>query len=175
MTRSIPIFICCFAMSLMLAFSDRFTVQSEDAQFVKAAADGGMLEVKLGELAVQRSKSDKFKTFGKAMIKDHTKANNELKALARKKQMEVPASLSKMKQQMYDSLAAVQGEQFDMLYMNMMIASHEETIGLFQTEANEGKDADLKKWADSKVPALKHHLRMAMGLFPADSSHASGH
>lgn len=51
--------------------------------------------------------------------------------------------------------------------MNMMIASHEETIGLFQTESNRGQDPDLKKWADSKIPALKHHLEMAKALFPA--------
>jgi putative membrane protein len=52
-----------------------------------------------------------------------------------------------------------------MLYMNMMIASHEQTIGLFQGQSNKGKDPALKKWADSKVPALKHHLEMAKGLF----------
>ena len=171
-TKHIMLFLAVFTF---VAFADRFRQQGEDEAFVRAAADGGLLEVKLGELAVKQARADKFKKFGKTMIKDHTKVNSELKALARKKKIQVPTSLSQTKQQQYDSLSALNGEQFDMLYMNMMIASHEETIGLFQTEANQGKDPDLKKWADSKIPALKHHLRMAMDLFKADSTQAAGH
>lgn len=171
------------ALSALLAFSDRFThpqrlvtgteqlvageQQQQDQQFVTEAAEGGMLEVKLGELAFSKGVSQEVKNFGKTMVTDHTKVNDELKAVAEKKQLKIPASLSAKKQQKYDSLAAMQGEQFDMLYMNMMIASHEQTIGLFQTESNKGQDADLKKWADSKIPALKHHLEMAKKLFKA--------
>jgi putative membrane protein len=163
--KPILLLTACVLLSAVLAFSDRMTDDSPDKKFVLSAADGGMLEVKLGELAAERATSPKCKDFGKKMITDHTKVNDELKALAQKKQITVPAQLSSMKQAQYDSLAALSGEKFDMLYMNMMIASHEETIGLFQTESNKGQDPDLKKWADSKIPALKHHLEMAKGLF----------
>ncbi|MCF0054520.1 DUF4142 domain-containing protein [Dyadobacter sp. CY356] len=164
--RSILLLTTCVLLAAILAFSDRFISDSMDKAFVLSAADGGMLEVKLGELAVKRAAMPKFKDYGKMMINDHTKVNNELKALAKKKKISIPASLSAGKQQLLDSLSAMTGESFDMLYMNMMIASHEETIGLFQTESTSGKDADFKKWADSKIPALKHHLEMAKGLFP---------
>jgi putative membrane protein len=100
------------------------------------------------------------------MITDHKKVNAELKSLAGKKKITLPTQLSRAKQQLYDSLATFNGEQFDMMYMNMMIASHEETIGLFQTESNDGSDPDFRKWADSKIPALKHHLEKAKALFP---------
>ncbi|SDE45046.1 putative membrane protein [Dyadobacter soli] len=163
----------CTALSALLAFSNRFAhekqfiTKSPDQQFVMEAAEGGMLEVKLGELASQKGVSNEVKSFGKTMVADHTKVNDELKALAQKKQITIPTAIGAKKQQKYDSLAALNGEQFDMLYMNMMIASHEQTIGLFQTESNKGEDAELKKWADSKVPALKHHLEMAKKLFKA--------
>lgn len=165
------IIVVCAAMSATLAFSDRFskddrfTTWSPDQQFVTAAAEGGMLEVKLGELAAKSGIAQEVKTFGKTMVTDHTKVNEELKALAQKKQIQLPSGLNAKKQQQYDSLATLKGESFDMLYMNMMIASHEQTIGLFQTESNKGQDADLKKWADTKIPALKHHLEMAKKLF----------
>ncbi|MCE7063321.1 DUF4142 domain-containing protein [Dyadobacter sp. CY343] len=171
--RAIFLSTLCIVLTAALAFTDRFQTDSPDKQFVLAAADGGMLEVKLGELASERATSAKCKEFGKMMITDHTKVNGELKALAQKKQITIPARLSAMKQQQYDSLAAQNGEKFDMLYMNMMIASHEETIGLFQTESNKGQDPDFKKWADSKIPALKHHLEMAKQLFPAQSTGSS--
>lgn len=138
---------------------------SSDQEFVTQAAGGGMLEVKLGELAEKSASSPEIRDFGKMMIRDHSAVNDELKALAGKKKLKIPTGLAKAMQQQYDSLARMQGEKFDMLYMNMMIASHEQTIGLFQTESNKGQDAELKKWADSKIPALKHHLEMAEQLF----------
>lgn len=159
----------CIILAALLAFSDRFNSGSPDQEFVLAAADGGMLEVKLGELATKNATMPKCKDYAKMMIKDHTEVNGELIALARKKQITIPEELSTAKQQVYDSLAATTGEQFDMLYMNMMIASHEETIGLFQAESSGGQDPDFKKWANSKIPALKHHLEMAKALFPNKS------
>lgn len=164
----------CMLLAGILAFSDRFKTDSPDKAFVLSAADGGMLELKLGELAIRNATMPKCKDFAKTMIKDHTKVNDEMKALASKKQIQIPTKLSRAKQQVYDSLAATSGEQFDMLYMNMMIASHEETIGLFQTESSGGKDPDFKKWADAKLPALRHHLEMAKALFPNESK-GSGH
>ena len=136
-----------------------------DKEFVMAAAEGGMLEVKLGELAVKKGTSQKIKDYGNTMITDHAKANEELTALAKQKKIMLPKKISSAKQQKYDSLASEKGETFDMLYMNMMIASHEETVGVFEKETVAGKDAELKKWADAKVPALKHHLEMAKMLF----------
>ncbi|MCF0069630.1 DUF4142 domain-containing protein [Dyadobacter sp. CY261] len=174
MMKAVLLLITCVLFSAVLAFSDRLERDSPDEKFVLAAADGGMLEVMLGKLATKRATSAECKAFGKMMVDDHTKVNDELKALAGKKQVMVPTKLSNVKQQMYDSLAAQSGEQFDMLYMNMMIASHEETIGLFQTESNDGQDPDFKKWADTKIPALKHHLEKAKALFPTKPAGSSG-
>ncbi|TDE17372.1 DUF4142 domain-containing protein [Dyadobacter psychrotolerans] len=141
------------------------TAPAQDTDFVKKAAEGGMLEVNLGQLALKNGESQEVKNFAKMMVDDHTKVNGELMALVKKKKMEVPAQLGSTKKMMTDSLASQSGSSFDMLYMNMMIASHEETIGLFQDESTGGKDADLKKWAGAKIPALKHHLEMAKKLF----------
>nr|WP_295924763.1 DUF4142 domain-containing protein [uncultured Dyadobacter sp.] len=169
------ILIIITGMASLMVFPGAKTHQSEsqDSKFVQQAAEGGMLEVKLGELASRKGVSAKVKEFGKTMVIDHTKVNDELKSLAQRKQMKVPTSPSSAKQQKYDSLAAMSGEKFDMLYMNMMIASHEQTIGHFQTESNKGEDQDLKKWADAKIPALKHHLMMAQQLFQASPNSKS--
>jgi putative membrane protein len=148
-----------------------YSQQSIDQRFASTAAEGGMLEVKLGELAMKNGSSKEVKDFGKGMVTDHSKVNNELKALAKTKKITIPAGLSKAKQQQYDSLASIKGDKFDMVYMNMMLLSHEQTINLFQTEANKGEDPEIKKWAEQKVPALKHHLQMANALFPALEKH----
>jgi len=165
-----------FAAILFTAGSckdDDEQIPVQDSGFVVNAADGGMFEVKAGELAVAKgstkamgsmmmgSDSMSVKSFGQMMITDHTMANNELMALASKKNINVANALTLPKQQKLDSLMALSGQAFDMTYTKMMVASHVETVNLFQNEANSGGENELKTWASGKLPTLKHHLEMA--------------
>ncbi|MCE3259800.1 MAG: outer membrane protein-like protein, partial [Bacteroidetes bacterium] len=70
------------------------TGMEDDMEFVIDAADGGMLEVKLGELAKTKATSAEVKEHAQHMIDDHSKANEELKALAAQKNITLPVDLS---------------------------------------------------------------------------------
>ncbi len=76
------------------------TLQREngDTDFVLAAADGGLLELRLGELAKQNGSSPEVKEFAQTMIVDHGKANGELKDLAKRANIHVPDRLSEKSQ-----------------------------------------------------------------------------
>jgi putative membrane protein len=153
------------------------SLSESDKVFVTNAADGGMFEVKAGEMAVAKGDSTSMgfmngdslsvKSFGRMMITDHTKVNEELKDLATRKGASVPTTLSAPKQQKLDSLSAVSGEAFNQMYAKMMVSSHEETVKLFQSQAASGNDAEIKSWASDKIPALQHHLETAQMM--ADS------
>src|ERR1700751_571045 len=60
------------------------TKTSADETFAKKAAEGGMAEVKLGQLAEERGLNPAVKNFGRRMVQDHSKANNELKDVTSK-------------------------------------------------------------------------------------------
>jgi putative membrane protein len=53
-----------------------------DSSFYKALAEGGVAEVADGKLAETRAADPKIKDFAAMMVKDHSAANQELKALA---------------------------------------------------------------------------------------------
>src|SRR5436190_10631309 len=72
--------------------------KEKDTDFAVAVADGGMLEVELGKLAQQKATSPEVKKFAQMMVDDHTKANEELMALAGTKNISLPASLSEKSQ-----------------------------------------------------------------------------
>lgn len=133
----------------------------EDTQWATAAAEGGMLEVQLGNLAQTNASSPKIKEFGKMMSDDHSKANEELKALAARKNISLPAALGEGKQKDYNDLAAKKGADFDKAYADYMVSDHKEDIDKYQKEAEKGKDPEIKAWAAGKVPTLQHHLQMA--------------
>jgi putative membrane protein len=137
------------------------TDTKRDAEFAVAAADGGLLEVRLGELAVSQASAASVKKFGQSMIDDHSKANEELKALAAKKNIALPTSLSEKNQKKYDELSGKSGAEFDKAYASFMVDDHKEDIEEFKKEAEKGNDADVKAWASGKIPVLEHHLMMA--------------
>jgi len=133
----------------------------DDTRFAVAAADGGMLEVQLGQLALANASSEEVKKFGQSMIDDHSKANEELKALAATKNISLPGVLSDKNQKTYEDFAKKTGIEFDKDYADFMVKDHKEDIDDFKKEAEKGKDPDLKSWAAGKVSTLEHHLMMA--------------
>src|SRR5580658_8038867 len=67
--------------------------RGDDARFARQAAMGGMMEVELGRIAVQKSSNDKVKEFGQRMIDDHSKIDDELKEIAAKNNVNIPSQL----------------------------------------------------------------------------------
>lgn len=140
------------------------TKVEDDTEFAVAAADGGMMEVKLGELAQTNGASSAVKEFGKTMVTDHSKANEELIALAKTKNISLPMSLSDDKQKKVDDMASKKGKDFDKAYAAFMVDDHKEDVDDFQEAAKDAKDPEIKAWAAGKVPTLQHHLEMAQSL-----------
>lgn len=133
----------------------------DDAEFAVEAASGGMMEVELGTLALTKASSAQVKQFAQMMVDDHTKANNELKDLAQRKNITLPATMADKHRRKYDNLNEKTGADFDKDYIDLMVDDHKEDVKKFEDEAEDGKDADLKTWASSKVATLKHHLEEA--------------
>ena len=136
----------------------------EDDAFVQKAADGGLLEVKVAELAVKTTKNSEIKSFAELMLKDHSKANTELQSAAKKKGIQTPSKLSEQSEQKVQALSSKSGIEFDKAYAAAMVEDHKATVALFKEESTNGKDADFKKWAHSKFPVLEHHLSMAVEM-----------
>jgi putative membrane protein len=132
-----------------------------DAEFVVEAANDGMFEVQAAQLAKTNASSAKIKELAGHMSTDHSKANEELKKVAAKKNITLPTKLSDKCQKDFDELTKAKGAEFDKEYAKKMVKYHKDAIDLFQKEADKGHDGELKGWAAGKLPTLKHHLEMA--------------
>ena len=143
------------------AHSAESSVPKEARTFVHEAAIGGMTEVKLGNLAQQQASNAQVKQFGARMVKDHSKANDELKQLASRKGIEVPADLDSKHQKDVDQLQKKQGAEFDRAYMDHMVKDHKKDIAEFRKQASSGKDPEIKAFAAKSLPTLQEHLKMA--------------
>jgi putative membrane protein len=132
-----------------------------DAHFAKEAAQGGMAEVKLGQLAEEKGSNDTVKGFGKRMVEDHSKAGDKLKGLASRESITLPTDISANDQATYDRLAKLKGTAFDRAYARDMVKDHETDVAAFEKEANAGKDDSLKSFASETLPTLQDHLKRA--------------
>ena len=144
-----------------------------DRKFVKDAAQGGMAEVELGQLAAEKASSDDVKKFGQRMVDDHSKANEDLKQLATKKGVHVPQQLSAKDKATKARLSKLSGEQFDKAYMANMVRDHKKDVAEFRRETESAKDPDVKNFAASTLPTLEDHLKQAQSLAPGKSERSS--
>ena len=125
------------------------SLSAKDKTFMHKAAKGGMMEVAMGKLAEQKGQSEDVKSFGKRMVTDHSKANDELKSIAAKKGVKLA---SKEPTEKWSS---------DKAYMDMMVKDHEKDLAEFQEEANNGSDPDVKKFAEDTAKMVQEHLELA--------------
>lgn len=131
----------------------------QDTHFVKTAAISGMAEVNDGKLA-QSMGSASVQKVGERMVTDHTKANDQLMALANEKGVTPPMKVDAKHAEVTASLQKLSGASFDKRYLSTELQGHEMTIAAFKTEASTGSDPDLKSFASSTLPTLEQHLSM---------------
>ena len=127
------------------------------ADFVKEAAQGGMAEVELGQLASKNAQDPEVKKFGQMMVTDHGKANAELKTLAGKKNWTMPTDIGSHKSTM-DKLQGLKGADFDKAYVDEMVSDHEKDLKAFQQQGQSGADPELKEFAAKTATVIQKHL-----------------
>lgn len=161
------------AVALSTSMGAAFAATSND--FVDTAAEGGIAEIETSRLALEKSQSADIKAFANMMITDHSKANDELAAIAKKNDIEVPDTTTLVKQAK-EKILDMRDESFDAAYANNQVKAHEDTIELFKKQANTVTDdkvqgaTELKGFAQKMLPGLEKHLEMAKKLQAAHPS-----
>ena len=152
----ITITLILFSCSL-LAF-----MRYADESFFNLASQANLAEVAAGKLAETKGGA-KVKSLGKQMVADHTTAQNELVALAKKENKTIPMSPDAEHKQALADLNKLSGKAFDSAYMATQLADHKTAVALFSEESVNGSDPGAKAFATKYLPKLKMHLQMFQG------------
>ncbi len=141
-------------------------VPTSDHNFMVKAAQGGMAEVELGQLAEQNAQNADVKAFAQRMVTDHSKANDQLKQLAAQQGVSLPTSLDAKDQATKDRLEKLHGAAFDKAYMHDMVMDHKKDVAEFKHESTAAKTPALRDWAQQTTPTLESHLQEAEKVAP---------
>lgn len=143
------------------AMGQQGALSSEDREFMTEAAQGGMLEVALGNAVASKATSPEVKAFAQRMVTDHGKANSELKQLAAKKGVTLSTQLDSKHNAKVEEMSELSGAKLDKEYADDMVDDHEDDVKEFRKASQNVKDPDLKAWAAKRLPILESHLAMA--------------
>lgn len=131
------------------------------AIFIKTVAQGGMLEVTLGKLAIEKASNPGVKNFGKLMVRDHNEMNDKIKALSLAKGLKLPGSLPAKELEQVRQMSQMETPYFEKLYMKMMIEDHNKDIELFKGAGN-SPDTAIRNFSRKFLPVLETHRENAL-------------
>jgi len=136
-------------------------ISTGQGHFLKKTAEHGMAEVELAKLARDKAMRDEVKQFADRMVADHTKANEEVTALAMSNGVKLPDGVDKKHAKEKDKLAKLSGPDFDREFMRAMVKDHKEAVEDFRKQAKAKPRNDVNAFAAKTLPTLEDHLRMA--------------
>jgi putative membrane protein len=134
----------------------------KDQQFVDKAARISLEEIKLGELAQQKSAVSEVKELGKMMEEGHRQSLDGLKALAERKSIILPSTPPQSAYEAYKNLKGKLEADFDKAYCEMMVSGHKGAIELFEKASRDSNDIQIREWAAATLPVLRVHLDHAV-------------
>ena len=154
----------------------KVAVSDADINFMSAATEINLEEIRLSEVALERSKNLEIRELGKKLTAQHYQSLLDLTAFAAKKNITIPTKLGDKENADYERLNHMSGETLNREYITMMVKEHQEAIALFEKEVKVASDTEIKQWATATLPEMHTHLDYAIacqGILPMCSDSSS--
>ena len=139
-------------------------ISAKDAECVMMFGSGNAGEIRFAELALKNAQSEDVKKFAQMMITDHSKANDELSAVAKNHNIDFPPAPPAAAVEMSKTLLDVKGAEFDKKYMGEVVTAHTNDLAAYKKAKGEVKDELLVKYVDSTEPIVATHLKDAKAI-----------
>lgn len=132
----------------------------QDKAFVRDALQGGMADVQLGQLAVEKGSSDDVKQFGQKMVADHSKLGDQMKVVAAQLGVNSPDGPSKKDKALYAKLQGLSGKDFDNAYITAMVKDQKKNAQSFTAEAHQSQNPAVQQTAQQGAQVIDQNLQM---------------
>lgn len=141
------------------SFHHQSILTSQDQEFLKQAAQANLSEILTGKLALKKTISTETSELSQTVIDDHTKANADLEAIAKKSGIILPKTPDMKQIGVSAELTVLTAETFERQYLKRMVEAHQAAISLFETQITKGTSPELKNYASFYLPQLKMHYQ----------------
>jgi putative membrane protein len=133
------------------------TANDRVTKFLTDAADARLMDTEEGKLARERGTTEEIRSYGRWMMRDQSTLLKEIKEIAQKKSIVLPAKISEEKAEGLEDLKKEKGKNFDKKFMKMIAVDHKRDVREFK-KATHFEDAETKKFAAQYLPTIESHL-----------------
>ena len=151
------------ALLCMPAFAED-KMSNDDQSAMKQLAQGNVNEIAAGKMAADKAQSPDVKKFAQKMVDDHGKMLQDLKTLAKKKDVNLPESTSVKDMAQGKLMERKSGAEFDKEFMEHMVKDHEKTLQEVKNVAAKAKDPEFKAAVQQAAGKIQEHLQLAQRL-----------
>ena len=140
-------------------------IPPQPQDFAMDAAQSNQYEILAGYIAEIQGQDPRVHAFAEQMIRDHSRLSEELrKAVTASGLSAVPPSLSGDQSSLLGALQGLRGANFDKAYARQQVLTHTQAAAVADSFMTGGTDANLRKAAQSALPVIQDHLKMAQQL-----------
>ena len=133
--------------------------------FAMDAAQSDQYEILAAHVAEIQGQDPRVHAFAEQMIRDHGRLREDLrKATAAAGLPPSEPSLSGDQASLLAALQGLRGADFDKAYARQQVLAHTQAAAVEDSFATGGADANLRKAAQSALPVIQDHLKMAQQL-----------
>lgn len=138
--------------------------------FVRRAARGNEMEVRMSQMAQDRSQNDAVRQYAERLKQDHSEANKKLTTIASDLNIQLAPPVAADQRQMpadreMQRLQGMSGDQFDRQFVETQIRHHRRDIAQYEQIANDASvNPEIRQYAEQTLPALRQHLQMAQDI-----------
>ena len=130
------------------------------AEFVKRLSMQNLYIIKTGELAKERAKEVKTQQFATMLVQDHRRLGEDLRLALHRAGMDDAQIAIALDEDYMEDLGALQDEDnndFDSSFLETQEDVHDDMLAQLKEYAEEGREANLKHFAQQYVALLKRH------------------
>jgi predicted outer membrane protein len=129
----------------------------DDARFLVDAMSYNILATRMAEAAVESGYSASLVNLAKENLEEHEEMGKELKKLARKEDVILPAEMNETHQRMLSELTSSDRREFDRTYVRLLRDVSQEDSQKFSRIATEAESEDIRAFAARKLDLFKSH------------------
>lgn len=167
----IPITAAAHATAILLAATSGALAAQVDADFIKQAIQGDNTEIMMGQLAAQQGSTADVKSFGQTLVRDHTRAKQDMMNVAKQVNAPVEDAPTPDADAIKAKLSTLSGRAFDGAFADAMINDHQKDIALYRRESDMN-DGAVSTLATQQLPVLEKHLQMAEDIRTSEAGGA---
>src|SRR5262245_29146107 len=150
--------------STATAEANRGSRNTRQIEFLLDALRTSLANVRMGELATQKSTDQRVRDYGTKLKNDFTTQATEIERLLEPLNVPIPTEPSPEALARLAALTRLSGKEFDMAFVQQLIWTHTDAVESYDAQTRANPDRSVHDFAAASLPMLREHLIKAEAL-----------